>query len=340
MRRRLGQTMRQGSGAASVLLLASALLLTACSTSQKASVDLPKLSDIRPERPIGPPEPVTEQAPSKWVISVVRMELPLDVPTNALWGKVDENAVSDLIRAVWQRNGLRLGVMDPYQLSDLDAVLPKVVGQSGARYFNATTPVPVWSSPTLRSPVTLSLAVPPMAPESVTLRDGKLNLLVSQSEFRGGVALSLVPHHHDPRPSLIPRDPMERKLEGTVFEKLGARVLLQPGQYAVVGLYWPWVDEIATAPPNLLDEPADTEDASDTDDAPPADNKETAVETGTANTGKPLASTVPSYRMPDLARSLGTVLMTGQRRSQPVQVVLMISLSRVPQAPAAAPSAP
>ena len=107
--------------------------------------------------------------------------------------------------------------------------------------------VSVLETPRLRGDLRfqMDLTRPPRPRAVETVQGGDqstLRLLAKiETQSDGTHTLVLTPQHYIPSPlDLIPRDLMEREMDGRVYDELSLRVTLGKDQIAVVGLHWPW----------------------------------------------------------------------------------------------------
>ena len=250
--------------------------------------------------PAGPedvdvPAPITDSR--KVTFRVLRVELPLDRVIEPLWGLVDESVLPEVSRAVWNGNGLRLGVLRPEQRSDFFDVLAPVFGQANSAYTAYDRATPLRRSPPLKATFIADLTRPGSPVELVDMDGGRLQLLASvQPAAAGFTRFALTPHHYRHRFSLTPRDVLEKELDGRVFDELGVDVSLSPEDVLVLGLY-------RYTPPPLTAEPLE---ATETDQATPPDGP---------TSGRPAV---------DLPLDFGRGLFTSGRSPDDTQYLLLL----------------
>lgn len=317
-------------------------LLSGCQSPPKPEIDipLPGFGDEGPTKPRG-------------VYAVIRRaDVPLDQSTDDAWALINEQVVPPVTRGAWRGNGLRIGLLQRDQLDRYSAVMPQPVGFSRMLMNRSTYPAPIVETPKLRSNVRfeVDLTLPPR-PRLVEKANGgessTLRLLAQvQTLDDGRHTLVLTPQHHIPSPlNLIPRDPIEKEMDGRVYDELALRVVLGKDQIAVIGLHWPWpmsevIEEDEPVAPSTVDRVSLHTStglrATERDDpaAPPAHLRDfdRALQDG----DKPIdqrdrpqpVEPEPRYERaaPPLERSLGSMLFTGTRIRQPVQTILMITI--------------
>ena len=332
------------------------LVLTGCQSTPEPEpeIPLPGFGDEGPAKPKG-------------VYAVIRRaDVPLDESTDDAWSIVNEQVVPPVTRGTWRGNGLRVGLLKRDQLDKYSQAMPQPVGFSRTLINKSAYLVPIVETPKLRSDVRfrVDLTRPPRPRLVETVKGGegsKLRLLARiETGEDGQHTLVLTPQHHIPSPlDLIPRDPLEKEMDGRVYEELSLRVTLGQDQIAVVGLHWPWpMGEVieeddpaeATEPNRVSLQTSTSILAADPSDpaAPPAhlrandvdgpededDSDGTPAEPGSDAVESP----APRYERiaPPLPTTLGSTLLTGTRIRQPVRTVLLITIEE----PEAQPTAP
>lgn len=260
-------------------------------------------------------DPTTPSADTPVGALIHRVDMPLAVSLDASWAAVDEQAVPLLIHGMWQANGLRIGILHAEQAQAFAQALPNIHGESRAKLFTAHYPTAIRSTPRLIDPVTIDLTDPPRSPTLYRAHDGRLQLLARIGRDESGQAwLELTPHHYKPKADLVPRSPLEKQLDGKVFNTLSAMLPLSPDTAIVVGLYppRPEADESTEAVEEKTPESAE--------------NKEQPA-TPTESVDQP--SEISDHKSPPppaLPHHLGKSLMAGERAGKPMQILLVISV--------------
>ncbi|MFN3168752.1 MAG: hypothetical protein ACE37H_16970 [Phycisphaeraceae bacterium] len=301
------------------------------------------------------------------VYGVIRQaDLPLDQPTDDAWAIINEQVVPSLTRGAWRGNGMRLGLLRRDQLAAYTAAMPRPVAFGELLINQSPHPVPILQTPRLRNDVLfeVDLTRPPMPRQVVDVAGGEnstLRLLAHiETEADGRHTIVLTPIHHVPSPyTLIPRDPLEKELDGRVFSELTVRLTLEPDQIAVVGLYWPWpMQEVLppaaprddeeekggreegdsplfrpdagdpAAPPSHIGLTAGERDRG-VDERNDAGRGERAGPAGGSDDAEPAPRRFERVA-PPLPTSFGSLLFTGTRIRQPVRKVLLITIQSPP----------
>lgn len=231
---------------------------------------------ILPERPSLLIEGDTPAALHAATCAVRTVTLPLNRPIETAWAELDEGVLPDLSRAVWNANGLRLGVLDAGNANAFGEALGTPDSFTNQALVAISRPTQLRESPRLRADFVADLTRPPAPRRVETFTGGRARMLISTRPSAAGVLLELTPQHFVPRQSLLVRTPLEKLLDGRVFEELAASVRLGPGQALVLGYSLPVA--LRPPPPDPDDAPdaspdtAGTETDADTDeDAPPPD---------------------------------------------------------------------
>lgn len=331
----------------SIALIAIALLLGACSS------DPPQVREDIPLPQIG----TGGQTPQGTYAVILRADLALDAPTDAAWDVVNQEIVPALTRGAWRGNGLRLGILRREQRDAYAAAMPLRVSGGRTLMSQSGHPVPIIQTPMLNSDLLfeVDLTRPPMPRQVENIVGGNnstLRLLARiETEEDGRHTLILTPQHHIPSPyNLIPRDPLQKELDGRIFDELTVRLTLEEGDIAVVGLHWPWpMQEVLPSETSERANGAGTSNgeaiapvsptrSNSSDPAAPPSHITPTAPNASDNNGprtKPNDPEVaagedqkPRYERvaPPLPTHLGSMLFTGTRIRQPVQRVLLITI--------------
>ena len=244
-----------------VLMAAAHLVVVSgCSTPPPLN---PENVQIEPKGPedVDVPAPITVSR--KVEFRVLRVELPLDRPVQPLWDLLDESVLPEVSRAVWNGNGLRLGVLRPEDRADFFGALAPVLNQADGAFIAYDRPTPLRRSPPLNKAFVADLTRPGSPVDRVEMEGGRLQLLASvRPTVGGGTRFALTPHHYRHRFSLTPRDVLEKELDGRIFHELGVDVSLALQEVLVLGIY-------RYTPPLKPATTADEADERPPDDAPP-----------------------------------------------------------------------
>ncbi len=268
----------------------------------------------------GTPDPAANNSRTHVGVLIHRLDMPLDISLDESWAAVDEKAVPMLMHGMWKANGLRIGVLHAEQAQAFAQALPLILGESRAKLFTAHYPTAVRSTPRLIDPVTIDLTAPPRSPTIYRARDGRLQLLARIGRDESGQAwLELTPHHYKPKADLVPRSPLEKQLDGKVFDTLSVMLPLSPDTAIVVGLYRPWPQPQET---DAADEATPQGAESDGQPTPPADQR------------SEISDQQSSSSPPAIPDHLGRSLMAGERAGKRTQMLLVISI--IQEAPAKA----
>ncbi len=325
------RTTRPGGGVSRyALLLIATFWLAACGTSPEQ--DLPRVDEMTPTyRPPVPPQPAPDQqAAPRIFASIQRLDIPLRHPTDPIWAQVDEQSVPMLTRAVWHRNGMRVGTLSHARWAAFADALPATFGVQRAALSPTALPVAVRTSPRLGAPIQVDLTVPPRTVREAVARGGRIKLLAKLSARPGGPAyIELTPHHYVPGNNLprvvrdgdsfkvIPRTSEEKALDGRTYDDLKLSVELPPGQMLVVGLYWPWSDPRVV---NYAQEMIEAEASAERVDRE-------ATDAGVIEPQIDAVDDLPDYAPPPpIQQHLGRALFTGARMGQPLQMLLVIEV--------------
>ena len=286
------------------LLAAGALLIqTPGCQNPPPPAEIEGRINVLPERPALRDEPGVPAPRHAARCAVRTVTLPLDRPLEAAWAELDETILPPLSRAVWNANGLRVGLLDASDAGGFGDALgtPDDVGRQNLVVIDR--PTVLRESPPLRADFVADLTRPPAAPRLETFTRGRARLLISARPAGGGATLRLTPQHFVPRTTLTARHPLEKLLDGRVFDELAIEINLSPGTALVVGYSLP----VALRPPAPDEsvEPNTPTTGPNDPDAPPPDLNLDPV---------------------DLPLDLGRALMTAgkSRREQQRLIVLTV----------------
>ena len=187
----------------------------------------------------------------------------IDRPVDEIWGLVDTAAFPALTSGVWRMNGIRVGLLPVGRLGDFDEALGAYETGSAVA-IGRRHPLPLRVVERFEPGTFVDLTIPPYSRRVDVLRGGRLQLLAAAEPAESGavVRVTLKPHHFVPRATLTPRDPLEKSLDGRVYDELALRIPLPADQLLVIGLDWP---EAPQTPEPVEEADGEADDA----DAPP-----------------------------------------------------------------------
>lgn len=325
--RRSQHALWRARATALLLLSAITLALPACQAAPNTDdtlAELPRLSEVQsrvtPDGP--PPEAQLTRGPRAQML-LQQFELAFDAPLTSVWAQVDETAIDAQTRALWEANGLRVGVVERSALGELFQQMPTVLSSGRRRVITDDYPTPLRASSRLVEPVRVALeaASKPVSEstEHAESAEGGRMRLLARARPRGyaGVAMVVAPQHHQPRLTLEPRDPRADVLDGRIYEKLALRTTLGANDVLVIGL---WRDEAERETDQAAeeeDEPVSQGDGETVDDQASEDDRaEAEVEKDPA--------ALPPH--------VGRAVMTVERGSARRQVLLLIAAQPFRQA--------
>lgn len=218
-------------------LLLSLGLLIGCATDPPATPDddfLPR--SVEPSRPVAASDPTADAAPINWISR--RLSVGVDRSLSEAWSLSDEAVLPELSRAVWNANGLRVGVLPAVRGRDFVLALGEVTEVRDTQLLSHDYPEPLRRSPPLRAEFFADLTIPPRPVTIETLTRGRLRMLMASRALSGGrTRVTLIPQHHLDRATLLPLPPRERVLEGRVFDELSVQIDLDPQDVLLLGFY-------------------------------------------------------------------------------------------------------
>jgi len=251
-------------------------------------------------------------------LQVVRIDLPLNDPLAGAWRLLDTSTVSRAAQATWRLNGLRVGTIGKAHIDDFIDALPRNSGARNRYMRLGGIPVPIASSPRLRGTTSFDLTSPPFPPQQRAVNGGRCRLLAQVDRDQlDRVWLDLIPQHHVPENPLMPRNPLESQLDGTIFKALRLRGPVWPGQCLVLAL-----GPAPQAAPDTLIAPQANPDTDDETDRPNDQNQPPRTEPDNLR----FDNMERDNPQRDMDRNdLGWRLFASQRFNQPIQTVLIIT---------------
>ena len=222
--------------------VAALVMMAACSSTPTPDEDLPSMTEVRSDAEEQARRVIPKSADtSRGIASFQKIDLPLDQSVDEAWALVNEGAFPELTRGVWNANGLRVGLLARSDVNEFVRKLPPAQGLNRSQLLGSEHPTPILRTPRLTGQARIDLTVPPMSVREVEVSGGRLQLLARLvHDDRRILVLDLLPHHHVPRLTLEPRSPLEKQLDGRIFNELGLRVEIPSTHMLVVGLYRPW----------------------------------------------------------------------------------------------------
>ena len=222
--------------------------------------------------------------------------MPIDADLSGAWAKTSAEGLDLMTVDLWRHNGLHIGVVDIDQVGDFEAAVGPMIEHGRSVIVGAGHPTAALIGPRYRRPTQFELIGGNGRAETVSLGRGRMQMLAQFSQsVDDRVQMTLVPHHHMRKRSLVPRSPLEAAVDGHLFEAHKMVVTLVPGRAVIIGLYH--------APPGVA-APGE----------PPAD---VAIDDEKTATG---AAPEPAVRP-----SLGRLLLTGRRNDTVQQRVYIIT---------------
>ncbi len=290
---------------------------------------MPRLSDLRSPTQPGEANEPAPTADTPVIALIHRIDLPLQVSLDPLWETVDEQALPLRMHGMWQANGLRIGVLSSQRAQAFADALPPIQGESRAKLLGSPYYSAIRSAPRLREPIIIDLTDPPMSPRVVRAQGGRLQLLAKIGrDNHGQPYLELTPHHYKPKTTLLPRSPLEKQLDGQVYDTLTAHITLPHDRAVIVGLYRPWPQAEETED-SSSDTAEGVDDAVDSEQIPDdnADAKNESIDPAVSSDQPPaITDQQSSPKPPTIPDHLGKALMAGTRAGKPMQIILVISI--------------
>lgn len=305
----------------------------AASPSAPAS-RLPRLDDPRFQQRTVPPEGESA-AGAPVTIRVSRMALPLQANMEPAWAAADTTMIDPSILDAWHANGIRIGILPPDQIQGFLGQLPAPVQAARQQVVSTERRAVIETTPPLEEPLLLQTVIDGRT-RSEMIRLGQFQFLLRLSELAATQAdLAVVPHHHFPKASVVPRPIVEQMFDGRSFERLAMPVRMPRDHVLVIGLTM--LERMTDADETPVSSPGDRGK-----DTRPGDAA--AEQSGVEKNGdRAREGEAPGEAMveapPDPARSggrstqrvvlpphLGRLMLVTTRYDKPVQLILLVGL--------------
>ncbi len=258
---------------------------------------LPRVTNIRPD------------FPADKAVLLVQTETTF-VHANAdlteAWEMVTTEGLSEQQIQIMAANAIRVGTMDGAALSLFYSKLPRTGGTRVKTIGVGREPVIFETTPTIERAIEIEALLGIDRDETMKLPAGRLQLLLDVVIDGNKVKVGVTPHHHWVSPSVKPRTPEEKAMEGREFREISFDAELSGDRFLVLG----WGRE-EPGEPGEQKEQKEPENSS----APPALPAPPA----------PLAP--PALPASPRKPRLGDLLFVGQRADRPLQLICII---RVP----------
>lgn len=276
---------RWGRSVAAGLLLGGMLMLNGCAWNDSARSPepepLPKLSDFPTSRPAG--LPVGKPHPAPMRLHVDRLEVTADTDLPAIRQLAQRGTIPMAGRDLWRANGIVVGLMGPKALAEFQKTEMPILGQgrqliSCSQRWNVLT---IYPAPPNDSPITMTLYRPDGRSRPVAIGSGRRQFLLSLSSRGpgGSTLLTIVPHHHQPKFSLMPRLSMEKELDGRRFDEMSLTVDL-PADQCLLLMFDATASKLQDLLPYPLLVPEESSDRPTDESATPADTADKTNDAG------------------------------------------------------------
>ncbi len=289
--------------------------LTGCGSQQTAPAQehLPRLTELSRAQDSADSDSFDHGVVA--VASVVRIWLPGHLAIEELWKDTALHVLSEAELEHWRANQLTAAVMNRV---DIPAFLQKLSANYGIRQQMITLAYELSPLEPANPRQAQQLAVVDIQGMRETTGKGQLQFLLAADAQSGDwVKLTMLPHLHQPRVSLLPRTHVEAALDGRMYSELMLRALLTPGKVLLVA-------------PSL---PAQVFDDTPPEEIVPAPQPVDAVVAGAAATSQPVEQVLeippPTTGPTPVPAGLGRALLTGSLGQAPLQQLLLIEVQKV-----------
>ncbi len=304
-----------------ITLLAAITLLTAGCASPPPPAEKIKLADLRPTVHSQPQ--VSEESgllvdpgtlPARAIIT--RLEIPRKVSLAPLSSLLTDHGLPPAMVDLWRKNGLCVGIMDAARGQELIAAFPDALDTRAQLRIRAPFACPLWMTEPLHAPRSVSLTLGPKPKDHVIkeFAAGRFQILIRLVDAENnGVTVELRPHVFLPQQTLEVRTPMEKSLDGTIYDELTLSIDLAPNQLLVIA-------PEPSAPPHVAASQPSTQQRSGPKAGPPVKVKSPAATQ---------PATQPATRIAPIeapSAKLGDMILTGWRQNLPIQAIWVIGV--------------
>ncbi len=291
------------------------LMLSSCRSPQQQTedIDLPTLEEIRSAHQPDPAEIKARKTGPIPYIMIRRIDFSLESPVDEIWEMIDESSFPPHSRELWNANGFRCGLIAHNELASLSGSIPGNKKVTGIQMSASPHLAPALRSPPLRRPVTVISSIAEPADETITLSDDRIQLLARLANAdHGRFVIDLVPHHHVPVATMLPRHPLEKQLDGLILFDLAVRLEISSHESVVIGLN---PEQTHQEQPDTAEE--DVQKSGESGDTTP-----------TNESAGPVASepeTQDRIMPPRTDNHLARQLLTAMKYGRPIQSLVIIS---------------
>ncbi len=311
-------------------MLGLTLSLAGCPSAPKPVIDgLPSWSEMAPPREteVDTTELGREATNQRYLVRLVQLDLPIKAELTAARQHLTPAMTPAMAEVdLWHANGLFAGTLAGEDFEKFIATLPAAPAVHRDRIVMPAGTVPLPVSPPLRGGSVTFEMTTVSGLEMVQVGKGQLQFHLSvEAVGGGGPVVTLTPHHYFPQPTIEPRLPQVKALDGESFEALALRVTMEPGQVLVVGLEPPPPPPPA---PDVAEPMVDEEPTTVTDEAGPTNPEDAVIDAAEP----PVQEVTPEKKAPP--PRLGDTILSMKRFGHPVQAMLLISVEPLPRATA------
>lgn len=308
------------------LLLLTAVLAGGCElgTTRSAAGQMPAVSDLRSRVSLDDSaDPVDIGQTTRTRVN--RLDLPRAADLSEAWKIIERHGVEPAMGPQWRENGLCVGLIHVNMLKAFLDQLPGTGHIERRQMLTSNLPTPIDLTPPISRTVYIEVIHAGDQRERVRLDRGVCRLLLqSQPQSDGSVMLSLTPQHFFPQESVRPRTPMEKQLDGRIFQSLELQCVMSREQVLVIGLATP-----ATPPYDVEAlEPSEAQDRQDLPGAYPLAPESGVPIPSPSNEVKPLEPL--DFRPLEAGEGaaplprLGSLVLEAGQWGKPTQMVLFI----------------
>ena len=303
------------------------IFVTGCDSQPRTPEDvrraeLPKVINRRPDFPA-----------DKAVLHVQAQTLFLrqDADISEAWSLVGSEGLDAHQVKLWHSNALRIGTMDAVTVGQFYEKLPRRTGGAKLQTIGVGhEPVVFETAPTLERALEIEALLGVDRDETVRLPTGRMQLLIDVVVSAEKVTAGLTPHHHWVSPTLTPRTPEEKAMDGRVFKELSVEADVTGDRYLVISWLAPEKKKEEKVVP-VEQTPVEPVVPIEPPPMPPMPTENKVDGVDSVPTPVPPAAPVPPVQISPFADPvrvprIGDVLLTGLRAERPLQMICIIRI--------------
>lgn len=217
-----------------IAMIALLALSTACQPIEdgRSAESSPRLGDIRSRRDPRH-QPTLADRPSTLAV-LHRYEHPLASSIDQAWALTKQDALPKDRVAAWAANGIRVATISRDDAAQFFALLGPSLSTHTQQLHLRDTWTAMMTSASTRGAAQLRIVTPLAPPREERFTGGRFQLLARIGDRPRGHFLGLLPHWHKHQPTIRPRTPQQKTMDGKTFDALTLHIELPSDQVLVI----------------------------------------------------------------------------------------------------------